>query len=304
MTLAILREESFKLLDSPFGYIYSLLRTVLYPFLIMVALGAYLSSRRKKWLWWSVIAGAAGILFSSLTLAKAPVATIFLMVSLFLYFYRHGKVGSRFVGGFLILILLFPVIVGSAIYTGTGLSFTQLGVILVAMGDRLFHIPAEMVYYYFEFFPKQMGFLHGRSINMLSLLFGMKHVDTPNVVGLYAFPHALASITANAAFIGDMYADFGFLGVLLGGVLAGLIMQSLHIYLVRRRKTITTLAAYAFLVVTFGFLYATALPQILASNGALLVLLLAWAFDRPVPAVAGARKSMASGAAQAPDGAQ
>jgi oligosaccharide repeat unit polymerase len=303
LTLAILREESFKLLNSPFLYIYYVMRAVLYPFLIMVALGAYLATRQMKWLWWSVLAGITGIVFAAMTLAKGPVATIILMASLFFYYYRHGKLSRRFVAGSLILIFLFPVLVVLSVYSGANLTWEQLGPSMVAIGDRIFHVPAQMVYYYFEFFPRQMGYLHGRSINMLSVLLGMKHVDTPNVVGLYAFPYALGSISANAAFIADLHADFGFWGVMIGGVLAGLVMQSLHIYLVCRRKTIATLACYAFLVVTFCFLHATSLTQLLVSNGALLVLLLALVFDRSVSVATRNDRGVPSGAARASDGA-
>jgi Putative O-antigen polymerase len=280
LTLAVLREESFKLLDSPFLYIYALVKIVFYPFLIMVSWGAYLVTTQRQWMRWFGITLAAGVLFSAFTLAKAPVATIFLMLGFFVYYYRKGRPSRRLVTMFVILILLFPVGVVGAVYFNSDLGLQQAVGVFQGLGDRLFHVPAEMIYYYFEFFPARMSYLHGASIGRFSALFGMTHVDTPNVVGQYAFPAALESITANAAFIGDLHADFGIWGVLLGGILAGFVMQGLHIYLIRRRKTVVTLAAYAFLTVTFWFLHSTSLAQILASNGALLVLLLVWAFEK------------------------
>jgi oligosaccharide repeat unit polymerase len=278
--VAILREEAFKLLDSPFLYIYSILRAVVYPFLIMISIGAYLVTRSRKWLWRSVAALIAGVLYAALTIAKGPVAIIFLMTAVFAYYYRHGRLSRRAMAAFLVIILLFPVLVVAWAYVGTNLDFEQIGEVFQAIGDRVFHIPAEMVYSYFEFFPAHMGHLHGASIGLLSTVLGMNHVDTPNVVGQFIYPYGIESISANAAFIGDLYADFGMTGVLIGGVLAGFIMQALHIYVIRRRKTIITLAVYAFLLVTFLLLHSTALPQILASNGAILIFLIAWAFEK------------------------
>jgi oligosaccharide repeat unit polymerase len=280
LAVAILREESLKLLNSPFLYIYSVLRAVLYPFLIIASIGGYLVTRAAKWLWLSVVVMIAGVIYASLTIAKGPVAIIFLMIAFFSYYYRHGHLSRRAMALFLVIILLFPMLVVTWAYFGTDLDFRQIGMVLQAIGDRIFHIPAEMVYSYFEFFPAQMGHLHGRSIGLLSSVLRMDHVDTPNAVGQFIYPYAFGSMTANAAFIGDLYADFGMAGVLIGGVLAGFVMQALHIYVIRRRKTVITIAVYAFLVVTFLLLHSTALPQILASNGAILIFLIAWAFER------------------------
>jgi oligosaccharide repeat unit polymerase len=291
LAVAILREESFKLLNSPFLYLYSILRAILYPFLIMVSIGAYLVTRSTTWFWGAAAVLIAGVLFAALTIAKAPVAIIFLMTALFSYYYRHGRLSRRVIAAFLLIILLFPVLVVAWAYVGTNLDLQQIGDVFQGIGDRVFHIPAEMVYSYFEFFPRQIGHLHGRSIGLLSTVLGLKHVDTPNAVGQFIYPYGIESISANAAFIGDLYADFGMAGVLLGSVLAGFIMQALHIYVIRRRKTVITLAIYAFLVVTFFLLQSTALPQILASNGAVLIFLIAWAFENQSSSAAGLSRS-------------
>ena len=277
--VALLREESFKLLNSPFLYAYSVLRAVLYPFLIMVSIGAYWVTRSRKWLWFLLAVSIVGLIYSSLTIAKGPVALIFLMVGLFAYYYKRGGLSRRAMVMFLVVILAFPIFVVTWAYQGTSLDLEQIAEVFQAVGDRVFHIPAEMVYAYFEFFPAQMSHLHGASIGMLSAVLGLRHVDTPNVVGQFLYPYGIESISANAAFIADLYADFGIAGVLIGGGVAGFIMQALHIYVIRRRKTVITLAVYSFLVVTFFELNFTALPQILASNGAILIFLFAWAFE-------------------------
>lgn len=276
----ILREEAFKLLDSPLLYFYQLVRAVLYPMLILIALGAYLRFRQRSWLILLIVASTCGVFFAALTLAKAPVALIFLLIGVFLYLYRQGSLSRKAVAIVLALVLLFPLFV--VIYGFADASGDAVGplVAMAAIGSRLFSIPSEAVYYYFEFFPDQVKYLHGRSIDKLARITGQAPFDTANAIGLYAFNAGVASITANAAFIADLNADFGMWGVLAGGVLAGIVMQAVQIVILRRRKTVVTLACFSFLIIAFWFLQSTSLPVVLASNGVILTLLLGWYFER------------------------
>ncbi len=125
------------------------------------------------------------------------------------------------------------------------------------------------------------GFLYGRSIDKFPTI-GIVPFDTANYVGVYEIPHGLESISANGAFIADLYADFGMPGVLVGGIVAGFIMQWFHIHAIRRKKTIVAIALYSFLTFTFWFLNSSSLPIVLASNGAILALVISWWFDRRV----------------------
>jgi oligosaccharide repeat unit polymerase len=275
--LVLLREDSFKLLDSPLKYVYALARGVGFPLLILVSFGGVLRKRgNKKWRTMFLISLTMGIFFASLSLAKAPVAYIFLVLTVFLYLFRGGLLSRRMVATFLVLILLFPIGVILAVSSED----TTLAMALASTGTRLLYQPAAGVYYYFEIFPSHMPYLKGRSIGKLAWLLGDSYFDTPNYVGLYENPDAVDSVNANAAFIADLNADFGMWGVILGGVLAGFIMESIQIYLFRRRKTVVTLAVSAFLMVAFWSLNSTSLPVVLASNGALLALVLGWALER------------------------
>ena len=275
--LVLLREDSFKLLDSPLKYTYALARGVGFPLLILISFGAALRNRNNtKWRTMFLISLSMGIFFASLSLAKAPVAYIFLVLTIFLYLFRGGSLNRKMVAAFLILILLFPVAVILAISSED----TTLSMALAGTGARLLYQPAVGVYYYFEIFPSHMPYLNGRSIGKLSWLLGVPYFDTANYVGLYETPDAMDSINANAAFIADLNADFGMWGVLLGGVLTGFTMESIQIYVFRRRKTVVSLAVAAFLMVAFWNLNSTSLPVVLASNGALLALVLGWALER------------------------
>jgi hypothetical protein len=132
------------------------------------------------------------------------------------------------------------------------------------------------LYYYFEVFPDLVPYQYGATIGKLAWILGREPFNSANFVGLYARPHAMASINANAAFLGNMNADFGMVGCLIGGFLVGLIMQVAQIYVVRRGRSPMNMALYSFVLFGFTSLNSSALPVVLLSDGAILVFLLAW----------------------------
>jgi oligosaccharide repeat unit polymerase len=274
---SVLREDSLKLLNSPRTYLYYVVERSIFPFLIMVSLGCYLLTRQRKWFWMLLTSLITGVLYASVSLEKGPVAAIFLLLGFFLYIYHRGRVHFKAVVATVVLTLSFPFVVVSFLYGESGVDAWG---VLQALAGRLFYSPAEVLYYYFEVFPSHIGYLHGSSIGKLAWLSGIKYFDTANYVGIYGWPQYAESISANATFIGNLHADFGIPGVLVGGVLAGFIMQWSHIHLIRRQKSVFSIACYAFLVLAFWFLNSTALPVVLASDGVILVLFLTWVFDR------------------------
>ena len=277
LQLALLREDSFKLLDTPLLYFYYLVRSVIYPMLILISLGCYLKTRSRGWLYMFIVTAALGVLYSSLSLAKSPVAVICALIGFFIYYYRGGRLPRKVVASLLILTLLFPFAVVMGVSAGNDVGPLEA---IEGISARLFYLPAEISYYYFEIFPSYVPYLHGRSIDKLSRLLGMQPFDTPNYVGNYIYPNGIESVSANAVFISDLNADFGLWGVVLGGILTGFIMQSFHVYVMRRRKSVFNIACYSFLVIAFWFLNSTSLTVVLLSDGALIAVLLTFLFDR------------------------
>jgi len=268
-TLVLLREDAFKLLDSKFVYIYSLLRIPGFPFLIMLTFGYYLVTRRRRWLYLFLSLLGSGVLFAGFDIEKGPVAAIVLLIFFFSYLYWGGRIRKRtYIVGSL-LVMLFPFMVEKI--TGYGMD-VDAGAILGGLLKRLYYGPALVLYWYFELFPGTVGYLYGRSIGKLAWIMGSEHFDTANYVGLHGLHSRIDSVHANAAFIGNLNADFGIVGVVLGGIAAGIIMQIVQIYLLRRPKTISNLVAYAYCMYAFWLLHSTALPVVLASNGVLLAL--------------------------------
>ncbi|MGA2587827.1 MAG: O-antigen polymerase [Candidatus Aminicenantales bacterium] len=267
-----LREESFKLLNSPFSHAYFVFRGLVFPFLVLFALGNFLISRQRKWLIFFLVSLGFGLFYAALSTAKMPVAAILLMSLLFYVFFK-GRVKRKFYVTAVILLLVWPVVVILSLQFGQGVT---TGRALLSIGQRLFYYPTEDIYYYFEYFPYQHDYLHGRSMGKIAWLTGQEYFDTPNTIGRYAHPEFVETINMNAGFIGDLNADFGIPGVLAGGILAGLIMQGIQIYLCRRRKTILTMVLFVFITYTFWLLHSMSLPVVLLSNGVVFVFILVW----------------------------
>jgi hypothetical protein len=269
--LVTMREESFKLLDSPLIYAYDVTRNVAYPFFVALSLGYWLVTRRARWLVLFLMTAAAGLLYAAISIAKAPVAVIVLVMGLMVYLHRGGRVNLSGMALGLAGVFLFPVAVLYRSLSGLGVS---AGEIMLAILRRLFYLPAEILYNYFVVVPDIMGHLHGRTIGRVQWVLGEEGFDIGNFVFRFMYPSGNPTGVANTSFLGYLHADFGLPGILFGGALVGVLVQSLQLWLTRRPKTVTTLAAYAFLLWAAWKINFQALPQVLLSGGVIVVLVL------------------------------
>lgn len=274
--LALLRDESFVSLDSHFVYAYSVLREALYPFLIALAFTNYLATKKSKWLLLFLLSLAAGIMFASISIARGPVATIFLVVTACWYLCRSGRVSSRQIVFGLALVLTFPVLVSLIASSVDTTTIDALRIVFV----RLCYAPAYVAYVYFEVIPKEVHFQYGATIGKFAWLFGMEHADLSKYVLFTIYPDTLESGSAGGAFFADFYANFGIPGVLGGGVVTGIIMQSIQVLLTRRKKTAASMAAYAFMFYAFFMTTSRTLPTVLLSTGVFFVLVFWWILAR------------------------
>jgi len=217
-----------------------------------------------------VLTSLTGLFYAAASIAKAPVAVLVLVTALFVYLYRGGRVNLRamvFAGA---SVFLFPIAVLFQSLSGLGVSASSVA---TAILRRLFYVPAEVLYYYFVIVPDVVPYLQGRTIGRIQWVLGDSGINIGNFVFRYMFPERIASGVANTSFLGYLHADFGVVGVLGGGVAVGVLVQGLQVWLTRQRKTVTTLAAYAFLLWAAWRINYQALPQTLLSGGIIIILL-------------------------------
>lgn len=280
---AILREGSLKLIPSvSLRYLAAWLKTLILPFLSLIGLGMFLISKKREKNFWGIsfiIALSFTLFYVSLTIAKSPVVVVFLMLFIFWYLFKSGRVSKKLWAIFFILVLAFPIFITLMRYPEDGIGPIRFLEVTKKIFIRIFYIPCKVLYPYFEVFPDKIDFLYGRSISLVPL-FGQEHFNVPNYVYKYSHEVGLLKGTyiesgnANAAFIGNLWADFGKTGVLLGSFLVGMLTQIIQIFLFRRKKTILSFATFAFLVYGFSGLISTSITTLLLTGGIIIVFIL------------------------------
>jgi oligosaccharide repeat unit polymerase len=294
--LAVLREEAFKLLDPRWStsdstllfYVYLFLRTLVFPFIIVSALGYFLWSRQKKWLILFLGIMIVGGGYAASSIARAPVAALVMRVLFFLYLYKGGKLSKKAIVILILLMLAFPLLVTALAYSSDVGIWTGLSSVI----NRLFYTPAWGLYYYFEVFPAHHDFLYGQAfLKPILIVLDQPYFYVENYVYLYMSPGGIPSGHENDAFISNLHADFGIIGVLVGGILTGIFMQSLQIYLARKPKNIQNISLYAFFVYAFWVLNSGSVTSVLFVNGVLPVIGLTWAIQAAASFLRGALRN-------------
>src|SRR6266702_3298227 len=101
--------------------------------------------------------------------------------------------------------------------------------------ERVFLEPARGLQLYFETYPAIHPFLHGTSTGTIASLFGVKEYVTPSVY----IPNEVLG-TQNTSFpvlfIGEAWADFGYLGIFAASVAVGFLLQIYNVWFFNQRK--------------------------------------------------------------------
>ncbi len=255
---ALLREDSFKLLPLPVYAYFETIRMIFLPMLSMVGLGMYLATRSRKWLIHFMVSAVLTFFFSALSLAKAPPLIFLVMCGTYWFLAR----GSRIPVWGLVLVLavgaIFPIYVANAT---AGNSAPEVSDVLATMQDLLFrrflYLNAELLYYHFDIFPASHHFLWGQSIRLFSWISAQQEFLLPNYVYLDVWgnlPEALDSGWANTVFLGGLWADFGWLGVLIGPVLIGYCLQKLQNFILRLGKNVIGVACHVILLTAAAYI--------------------------------------------------
>ena len=278
------RESSLKLLQISRAelYVYGWLSQLFLPFLAALTYVMWRRHGRRFWLNLFVLTTAIAVFYAALTFAKTPVAWIFILI-----FVAHVlTTGNRLElkGMFIaaVLIMSWPFFVQLLLTPPPGTSlgeiFVRLNQIAQSLYIRLFQVTAEVAYHYFAV-PDQLGFLHGRTISLSPLITGEPAFDIANYVGLQMRPGAPESISANGAFIGDAYANFGLPTVFLVTFFLGGIMFRLDRFFGAKTNDPIALVVYAFLIVVSYQLVSTSVTTILLTHGAVPVFFVWWALN-------------------------
>lgn len=277
-SLAVSREESFKLLDPRWGggtylfYVYLFLRTVVFPMLIIITLGYFLYTKKRKWLYLFILVFCIGGFYAISQLSRAPIAAIIMRMIVFLLLFYRGNISLKniVIGG--VIMMAYPLMVTMSYATDRTVLEGIEAVII-----RLTYTPAEDLYYYFEIFPLHHEYLYGETlIKPFLKLLELDYFYIENYVALYISPGGLQSAHANAAFLSNLNADFGLIGVFFGGLFAAMLMQWLQIKILRKEKNIYNMSIYVFILYAIWVLNFGSITSVLFVNGVIPVFIFVW----------------------------
>lgn len=268
------REEAFKLLDprwtsqnsTKWFYLFLILRTTIFPFFILTTCALYFMKRNQTTLLIFSIFLSLGLLYAATTLARAPVAAIILRIIVLWIIFNNGKLSPLKLFISFLSVIIFPLFITSFYKT------RNLIELFVALGERMTITPARDLYFFFEIFPKHKEFLNGHTlVRPFYDLFGIKTFYLENFVSMYISPSNIKTAHTNAVYISNLYADFGFLGLIFGSFLVGFFIQFIDTIILRSKKCFLNCTLFSFFVYLAIVLNFGSITSVLLANGGLVV---------------------------------
>ena len=251
-------------------YLYNLLLSSVAPFLVMVSYCASRNQPRKYGLQvLSALLFLAVLLGKFGTLSKAPPVIFLLQLLLLALLVRRQRLNIRTVA--------LVVGVSASLFVGIVSSTIPDLDILAAFSFlyyRMFDIPNEVLLEYFAAVPATLPF--GGGGGMLAIL---REAPADRYVPMMA---AVAEVTrdslistSNAMFIGDAWAEFGWVGIAVFSMVAGILMQSIDGYTFRNGETDESACLVAGGAYGIFTMLSTSLTTAMLTGGLLLLPVLA-----------------------------
>lgn len=275
--LADLRAQSFALLEPALlRYLFGFVRIILLPFaaaVLVVRAMAVGSSLR-----WAVAMGVTGlaVLAAVANVEKSIVPRTMLIVFLAAMLANDGRRRPLLAAGAIGSGVLIPFLIAMQANS----SSTSLLATFGALVRRVTVLPSEVVFEYFKW-TGDNGHLLGASLPYVSYLVPRGPVSLSTVIYDSAFASYPGQVgSANGAYIGFLWADFGWVGVVFGSVLVGCVLGGLE-----RVCTFAGRDAVAFALRAVVFVQVAQLPSTSVFSALLtfpfglvdlVVLVLAW----------------------------
>lgn len=278
---ALLREGALKTLQMSFieKYFFHWLRSLFLPLGIIISL--YLASYYKKYKYKTlfVVYFTMGIFVNGLTLEKSPIAAIFLSIAAFVLMKREIiKPGLLF--SLLVLILSGPILISFFLFVDRPDVFE---VLLWSYINRILVTPAEVLYYYFQYFPEKHDFLLGQATQLFAWMSSDGLFNVSNYVAKIWWNNPETTGSANAHYLGLYWASFGWWGTTLATVFFGFITHLFYWKIVEvseYKKNLIYLVSMAIALpnFTFGF-FSSNFTILFFTKGLVVLIVLLMLYD-------------------------
>ncbi|HTL93391.1 MAG TPA: hypothetical protein VL176_13655, partial [Steroidobacteraceae bacterium] len=259
------REEFLTRIGPFMGYLVPWQGYVLNPTLLLLAL------RRR-----SLLSGLAGLALQLLLFGMTGFRAFLVLPALLLAFYviaRRRQLVAVVLSGMLAVIAI-------ALLLYAWLDQPLIPLLLV---DRVIVVPAEIHYWYYDFFGVHRHALLQLSQSVLAPL-AVVHYRVP-IAEVIGWTYMGSAASANVGLFGDAYANFGFAGCAVFALLFALVLKAVD---AAGRATDARIAAALVAVPAFELVNAGLLTTLL-THGLALTILVLWALapvaPQPMPAV-------------------
>jgi oligosaccharide repeat unit polymerase len=278
LELAQSREDAFKLFESPIKKGVGYVSALIFPLLTTVLLVKTEKSRNKKiWSFIFILSFICNIFLASITLEKSPVAILLIQLFLAWLLLKKEKFSIRLLSMIISISLSFPVFV---IFTVNSFKIS-IYEIFDSIFVRLFYGPSKVLLAYVDYFSNN-EYLWGKTLPIIAKYFLGGNVWIENIIGLTYFGSRIESIHANVGYPGYLWADFGWMGVIIGALLAGFLLQLIQLTIYYLPKSPFTIALYVFAISRCFYLTSASFPTSFIYILQFLLLILPSIIFRPV----------------------
>jgi len=218
------------------------------PLVSYITFSFALSTRRQKWILLAFLFFAASVITKTYNFSKAPIV-FHLFIYVLIYLYYKGGIKWQYVLVFVALMAGVMVL----LYLALGYQDSFLDLYNGIFGRTIFTQVGTLTYN-FDLFPAVFPFLHGRSFaaSILPVL-GMKSGDylrsAKLIMDFYGSDKVYDGTAGvmNSVFLGEAYANFGYIGIVFSIVWVGAVLALLFILMVKLQKNPVTITMTAVL---------------------------------------------------------
>lgn len=221
------------------------------PLLSLIAYIYSVKTNDQKWKIIFLCLFFSSIIINVYDLSKSPILFYLLMFFLARIYMGKTKLSWRNIAVFSIFSILILLIMYTVVFDvrdmGNFLSYSSgpIGRIILAQVSPLF--------LHLGYFGDVIPFLDGRSLPSMFLgLFDMEQVRSAKIVMEHSFPQNVENGTAgvlNTLYAGEAFANFGYLGIILGTVYIATFVQIIYIIFIRLPKNPIYLSLFIYFTI-------------------------------------------------------
>lgn len=261
-------------------YVKNLLMYTLTPFLAYYCYIYYkVSQKSSVWLLFSGGLAILSIIVLTYDFSKAPIITFILG-----YYLINVSLGNVFNKKSILKVVVFVIVIILFYYVVVADVWNSLFSIYSGPIGRILFTQIATLFLHVQAFPTLHAFLNGASFNSkLSFIFSnAQGVRSGRVVMELYNPTGIETNSAgvmNTLFVGEAYANFGKVGVLIAPILFGLIIGFVAFFLPSMKKRPTTVLLYVQMTLQFITIVEGGFVDIFYSASILFIILVSILFD-------------------------